>query len=883
MKSLPIWAEKLLRAICPKELFEQIEGDLIEIYNYDVKTVGKQKAKLKFIITALRFFRPGILLRNKFSFQRNQMLMHPHFFKIFFRVSLKNKLHSLLNLSGLVIGMTACLLISLYVWHERSYDNFHTKKDHIFRVRQDRYTGNELTRQWTAGPWGIGPDLKNNFPEVTRYVSVNRGGNRSAILANGDIFFEEDKVLYASEDFFKMFSFPLVKGIDSLVLQRPFTMVVSESLAKRYFGNNDPIGRTLKCNGSEFYEITGIFKDVPQNTHLKFDALFSYESLLKIIGPSETEDLMSSWGWAGNYTYIELASSANQEGFEAKLPAFVEREAGEVLRSWGERMAFVLQPVSSIHLDSNFKDELESNGDWRATNFLSLIAIFILVMAWINYINLTTARSMERAREIGVRKVMGSDRMQLIRQFLFESFIFSLVAIIITTSLVSLLLPHFSTFINRKIDLSDFVSPNAWLYIAGAFVFGIIGSGLYPAFVMSGFRLTNILKSKVQASVSGNYLRKGLVSFQFISSVVLIVGIFVVYKQIKFMRNSSLGMNTEQLMIIQGPNIKDSTYLSQFSTFRESLLEYPEIKKIAVSTDVPGRAVRASNGGVRLVGQDIKMGNSFRVIQTSEDYPETLGMTLIAGRTFSRDFNDHWKTALVNETAMKLLGFTDPEKIIGQKIYVWDATLEIVGVIKDFHQESLKKNVDQLIFICDTEISDYYTVKVNTSKTLTEVISKAEAKYTSAFPGNPFHYFFLNDYFNRQYQSDILFGKVFGLFTVLAVIIACLGLFGLSSYMVIQRTREIGIRKVLGASISQITMLVSKEFMLIVLISNIIAWPIAYFIMDHWLKGFAYRIDLGIRSFLIPTTISLVIAILTVATQSVRAAKTDPVKNLRTE
>jgi putative ABC transport system permease protein len=307
------------------------------------------------------------------------------------------------------------------------------------------------------------------------------------------------------------------------------------------------------------------------------------------------------------------------------------------------------------------------------------------------------------------------------------------------------------------------------------------------------------------------------------------------------------------------------------------------MEKIAVSTDVPGRTVRGSNGGVRLVGQDARMGNSYRVIQTNEDYIETLGMKVIAGRTFSRDYNDHWRTALVNETAMKLLGFLDPEKIIGQQIYVWDATLEIVGVIEDYHQESLKKKVDQLILVCDTEVSDYYSVKVNTDKALTETISKIEAKYALAFPGNPFHYFFLDDYFNQQYESDVLFGKVFGVFTVLAVIISCLGLFGLSSYLAIQRTREIGIRKVLGATVKQITVLVSKEFMLIILIANIIAWPVSYFVMDNWLNGFAYRINLGVLSFLIPTTISVGIAMLTVASQSIKAASADPVKNLRSE
>ena len=872
-----------LQWFCPDNLYEEIEGDLIQKFNRDFVRIGQAKANRRLLWNAFRFFRPGIIFRNKFSVGLNRFDMLNHFFKIFFRSSLKNSSYSIINIGGLVLGMTAFTLISIYVWNERSYDNFHDKKEQIFRIRQDRYTHGELTRQWTAGPWGIGADLKRNFPEVIRYACVNRGGMRSTVLANGNIFFEEDRVFFASEDFFKIFSFPLTSGVDSLVLRDPFTMVVSESLARRYFGDQDPIGKTLKNNGKEEYEITGVFKDVAENTHLKFDALFSFESHLKIIGPTETQDLMTNWGWAGNYTYIELAPSVNYKAFEAKLPAFVEKEAGEILRSWGESMAFVLQPVSSIHLHSNFKDELEPNGDGQAVNFLALIAGFILVMAWINYINLSTARSMTRAKEVRVRKVLGSDRAKLIRQFLFESFAIKLIALGITAVLVGLLLPYFSNFISRKIDLLIFTSTQVWIFIAGIFLIGVVGSGLYPAFVMSRFAPLNNLRGKSETSVSGGYLRKVLVTLQFVCSVILIVGTFAVHKQIQFMLARPLGIDTEQVLIVQSPHVADSTYASRYNTFRQSLFEYPDIHKIAVSSDVPGRTVRGSNGGVRLVGEDIKSGNAYRIILVDENFTDAHGMQVLKGRTFSRDFNDHWKTALVNETAMKLLGFSDPEKVIGQKIYVWDETLEIVGVLKDYHQESLKKKVDQLIFVCDTGILDYYSIKIKTDKPLTEIVNKTELNYKAAFPGNPFHYFFLDDYYNQQYQSDVQFGNVFSLFTLLAIIIACLGLFGLSSYVVALRTKEIGIRKVLGASVEKIAIIVSREFILIVLLANLIAWPVSYFIMDYWLTGFAYRIDLGILIFLIPGVSALLLAVLTVAFQSIKAASANPVNSLRSE
>jgi putative ABC transport system permease protein len=806
-----------------------------------------------------------------------------HFLKMFLRASPKNASYSFINILGLVIGLTACALISLYVWNERSYDDFHVKKEQVFRVRHDRFTNGELNRQWAAGPMGIGSDLKNNFPEVNRFVRLNKGVNEQKVLTNGDVLFKEGHIFYASEDFFKLFSFPLLKGVDSLVLRDPFTMVVSESFAKKYFGEQDVVGKSLKCDGKEEYVITGVFKDIPENTHLKFDALFSFESLLKILGPEETEELMTNWGWEGNYTYVELNSSTGATELQAKLPAFVEKKMGNTLREWNEWMEFTLQPLSSIHLYSNAPDELEPSGDGKTINFLGVIAVFILIMAWINYINLATARSMERAKEVGIRKVLGSGRLQLIKQFLFESFIIKLIALCITAVLVVLLLPSFSNMVGRAIDLAVFGMTRVWILITFIFVLGVIGSGLYPALVMSGFMPVSILKGRFQNSLKGIYLRKGLVTVQFVSCIVLIIGTFVVYSQIQFMRNSSSGLEMEQILVVNGPTATDSTYSRRLRTLCHSLLQYSGVKDVTVSTDVPGHHIRNSNGNARLVGQDVKMGNMYQAIMTDENFIPTYGLSLIEGRNFSGNLKDQWRTAIVNETAMKLLGITNPEKIIGQSMYLWGDTPEIIGVIKDYHQESLKQAVKPLVLVYDTEVTDFYSIKMKANSSLKEIIRAAEVKYIEAFPGNPFEYFFLDEHYNKQYQSDQRFGKVIGLFTLLAVVVACLGLLGLSSYLVSQRTKEIGIRKVLGATVGQIVVLVSREFILTIIVSNIIAWPIAYFLLKDWLNGFAYRIDIGLLSFLIPGACILLLAILTVATQSVRAANADPVKNLRTE
>ncbi len=806
-----------------------------------------------------------------------------HYFKILFRTTLKNKSYAFINITGLDIGMTAFALIGLYVLHERSYDDFHIKKDRIFRVRHDRYNNGELNRLWVAGPMGIGSDLKESFPEVKSFVRLNKGVRQYNAIANGDIVFKEDRVLYASEDFFKVFSFTLINGVDSLVLRNPFTMVVSETFAKRYFGEADPIGRTLKCNGKEEYEITGIFNDVPENSHLKFDALFSFESLFKILGPEETKDLLTNWGWEGTFTYIELNLSVDARQLQSKFPAFVEKRMGPQLRSWNEWMVFTLQPISSIHLNSNAPDELESNGSAQATNFLALIAVLILVMAWINYVNLATARSMERAKEVGIRKVLGGFRSQLIRQFLLESFTFKLIASLTTILLVGLLLPYFSLMIGRTINWQIFNNVNVWIFILVVFGVGVMCTSLYPALVMSAFKPVSILKGRFQSSSKGICVRKSLVTVQFVSSVVLIVGAFVVYSQINFMRNIPTGIDTEQVLVINGPSATDSTYFSRFKTLCESLQQYLSIKKVTVSTDVPGHHVRWANGNVRVVGQDEKMGHSFEAIMTDENFVEAFGFSLMEGRNFSGKLEEQWKVVVVNETAMKLLGFTEPAEVIGRKIYLWGDEPEIIGVIKDYHQESVKQIIKPLILVYDQQVSDFYSVKIETDKSISEAVKRVEAKYKETFPGNPFNYFFLDDHYNQQYKSDQQFSKVFGLFTIIGIIIACLGLFGLSSYSVAKRTKEIGIRKVLGASVKQITMLVSKEFILIVLLANVVAWPISYFLMDNWLSGFASRINLGILSFLIPGAIALLIAILTVASQSIKAASAGPVNSLKSE
>ncbi len=775
--------------------------------------------------------------------------MLSNYLKAALRNILKNKIFSIINILGLAIGMAGCLLITQYVLHELSYDQMQSRKDRIFRIQLDRYNKGELTTRWAAGAVGIGPDLKANFPEVKNYTRMN---DFQGTLANGETYFKEYHIYFASEDFFKIFSFKLTRGVDSLVLKEPHKVVLSTTMAKKYFANENPVGKILKVDGKVDYEVTGVFEDVPENSHMKFDALFSFSTFLTFVGnPND----LNSYQWDGFMTYILLDEKSDPKLFESKLPAFVEKRKGEEMKRDNAGMVFHLEPITDIHLYSNnLMMEFGPNGNGKAVSFLAIIAGFILIIAWINYINLATARSMERAREVGVRKVMGSFRSQLIRQFLMESFLIKLGAFLFALLLVWLLLPAFSELAGRKLEITLLQSPGFWKGAIALFALGVLLAGLYPAFVMSGFKPVDVLKGRLQASAGGSYLRKGLVIFQFVASITLIVGTFTVYRQLSFMRNSDLGVNIERTLVLNGPSISDSTYVNRFEAFQNDLLAYPEIAKVSASTSVPGRQPNWNAGGIRRISESQDKGNQYRVLGIDYEFVETFQLHLVAGRNFSKDRKTDRAAVFFNESAVKLMGFKSTEEALEEKIYFWGDTFKIVGVLKDYHQESLKKDIEPLIFRLIPDATSFYSLSIK-SENMAQAIQRAEEKFKYHFPGNPFQFFFLDQYYNQQYQADQQFGKVFGVFAMLAIFIACLGLFGLSSYTVVQRTKEIGVRKVLGASVPQVITLLFKDFAILVMVAIVLAVPVSWWVMFNWLNEFANRIPLSWWIFVVPSLI----------------------------
>ena len=802
--------------------------------------------------------------------------MFRNYFTSILRYVSKNKAFTFINILGLAAGMMACMLITQFVMHEFSYDNFHANKDRIFRLQLDRYNKGEITTQWAAGAMGIGQDVKDNFPEVEDYVKLTGTG---ALFSYRDVFFKEEGVYFATKSFFKVFSIPLIQGTDSVVLNDPFKVVLSETLAKKYFGNEDPVGKIIRNNGEQDYEVTGVFKDLPANTHMKISALFSYASFETMVNNPEA---LKSWHWDGHFTYLLLRPDADPKAFEQKLLAFSEKHEAEELKRAGAGMVFHLQALTDIHLDSHFMFEFKTNGDRQSAYFLSVVAVLILVIAWINYINLSTAKSIERAREVGVRKVMGSYRMQLVQQFLFEAVLLNTLAVAIAIVLVIVLTPSFSALTDRELGYVLFTESMFWVWMGGLIFGGALLSGLYPAFVLSGFRPVEVLKGRFKNTAKGVVFRKGMVVMQFVASITLIVGTFTVYRQIRFMQEQKLGVDLEQTLVLQSPNVVDSLYGKKFQFFKQQILQYPEVTSVTAASSVPGRQPQWNAGGIRRLSQREDEANQYRVIMMDHDFIKTFGLEVLKGRPFSGDISNEFNNVLINESAARLMGFQKIEDAIDDQIFFWGDTFRIVGVLKNYHQESLKKAFEPLVFRYNDAPGGYYCIKFNTADVQASM-AKFEDHWRELFPGNPFIHFFLDDYYNQQYETDQQFGKVFGVFSMLAIFIACLGLFGLSSLTAIQRTKEIGVRKVLGANIRSILSLMSRDYLLLLAISILVAVPLAWWIMSQWLQAFAYRIPLSWWIFLVPSLTVVFIALATVSVHTLRAARTNPATSLRYE
>lgn len=806
--------------------------------------------------------------------------MLKNYLKIAWRNIQRQPGYSSINIIGLAIGIAACLLILQYVDFEMSYEDFHAKKDRIYRVEQDRYDAGKLATQWSAGAYAVGNYFKAGIPEIEDYVKLVQRDEFVANVNGQPIKIENGFI--ATPSFFTVFSYPLVKGNPATALMEPFSVAVSETTAKNLFGKEDPMGKLIDLNQDQQYKVTGVFKDMPENTQLQPNMLLSYSSFV-IAAKKQNFDAENAWLSDGCLTYLLLREQADPKAVEAKFKPIVDKAVAADMKRFNASVEYRLQPLTKIHLNSNYMGEPGVTGDGKTVYLLLAIAFFIVVIAWVNYVNLATARSIGRAREVGIRKAIGSLRRQLIIQFLSESAVLNALAIILAFVLVLIAIPGFNSLSGQHLSFSLLGRGNFWLSMGVLFVIGVFFSGLYPAFVLSGFKPIEVLKGKLVSTTQGALLRKSLVVFQFGASLFLLIGTVVVYNQIQYMRKQSLGISIDQMLVVKPTVVNnDSTFLSRMNAFKESLFQHTAVGSISVSTTIPGQPVGWNAGGIRLVGADENTQKQYRVIGVDYDFIKTYGMKIIAGRAFSKEFGTDDHAVIYNRRAVEHIGFAKPEDAIGKRIEFWGEQYTIVGVADNFHNQSLKEAYEPLILRLIPDLSGYVSIKTKASDAST-IITLAKKQWTAFFPGNTFEYFFLDEHFAKQYYADQRFGKVFGLFTILAILVACLGLFGLASYTTLQRRKEIGIRKVLGASVGGILRILYKEFVVLLVIAFLIAAPLAVISASSWLEGYAFRMNIQWYFLVVPFLVICAIALITVSFQSIRAAVANPVNALRSE
>ena len=814
------------------------------------------------------------------------------YFKTAWRSLWKNKVFSLINVLGLSLGMAACLLILQYVNFELSFDHFNNNASDIYRVVNDRYQNNKLIQHGTITYSAVSKAMKDDYPEVLNYTRVLPTGDQ--IITYNDKKIPKERSFAVDNSFLSMFSYPLLAGDRKTALKEPNTVIISETLARKIFNvhdsNFDPyVGKLIKVSQDTFpSKVIAVIKDVPENSLLQFDMLLSYQTIIHSYGYKQAEyDFTDSDFWH----YIQLKPGTDHKAFDAKLAAFSQRHfQGNKISGSVEK--FYLQPLLKAHLYSDTEYEVGRTGSATVVWGLLIIALFIIGIAWINYINLATARSIERAKEVGIRKVTGATKGQLIRQFLTESFIINIIALAIALIMVTLVQSVFNELVQHQLSFSYLFKKGLGGYIISVgliivILSGVFISGFYPAFILSAFKPILVLKGKYSSSKKGAILRKGLVIGQFAITVVLITGSFVVYKQIKYMNGQKLGVNIDQMLVVNGPVFvpRDTAFVTRSNSFVAELDQIPGVKNAATSFWVPGNEM-GRNFGVRPSDGDANTHFTMRFDGVSRDYIKTYGMQLLAGRDFTfTDYNssfDKLHNVILNQNAIKALGFSSPQAAIGRTMVNGTKKWDIIGVVADFHQKSLRYPIEPTILEPVLNIQNQISIKVDPKNTAATVAA-IKVKYQNFFPGNIFDYSFLDEQFNDQYKNDELFGKAFSIFGGFAIFIACLGLLGLSLFATIQRTKEIGVRKVLGASISNIVVLLSKDFIKLVVVAIVIAIPVAWYILHNWLQDFAYRITISWWIFGLAGIVAIAVALATISFQAVRAASTNPVKSLRSE
>ncbi|NRB48784.1 MAG: ABC transporter permease [Saprospiraceae bacterium] len=816
--------------------------------------------------------------------------MLQHYFKSAVRSLFKNKRFALVNMLGLAIGMGACLMLLEYVSFERSFDGFHENADRIYRVVNHRFKNGEPVQLGTITYPRVGYQMHEDFPEIEQATRIAPGFGMHVHKGDQDMVLIDDPI-FVDNNFFQVLSYPLLIGDPATALQEVYSLVISESRAKQLFGEDvqlsSLIDQPIHFNNQQLI-IKGICKDLPANTILQYDFFVSYATFIQF-----NPDADNSWTWSDFYHFIQLAPGTDVAGLEAKFADFSKRHFnGEEVS--GSEEHFYLQPIKDAHLNSSdLEYEIGTTANGNSVSTMLLIAFFILILAWINYVNLATVRAIERSREVGVRKIVGARRAQLMGQFLSEALLMNLIAFLLATQLAELARHRLVPYLGIELPNSFLWGGEGALLFIGVILtvllLGVLVTGSYPAFVLSGFKMTNIIKGKFQQAGSGRILRRGLIVFQFAASIALMAGTMLVYRQITFMNQQDLGVAIDQTLVLDRPSVAqyDSNFIHRINAFKGELAKIPGVTKAASSSRVPGM-MTGRIFDVRPSGPNRDQGYSTSFMDIDFAYTDLYELEPISGRKLrlsDHDFNGGLvKNILINEAAVELFGFESPEKALNEQLSFGTSrkSWDIVGVLPNFHQRSLQYKIEPLIFMPFYSPNHFISVKMENADAAI-VLAAAKELYQDFFPGNAFNSFFLDDAFQRNYESEVVFSRILLFFTLLAILVACLGLFSLVSYTTFLRSKEIGIRKVLGASVGSIVGLLSQDFLKLIGLAVLLAIPVAWYVLRLWLRDFAYQTAIPWWMFGVVGLLAMCVGVLTVGGQSLKAALANPVKAIKQE
>jgi putative ABC transport system permease protein len=867
------WAERFFKWFCHPDYFEDIRGDLDELYRRQTAQHAVRQADWIYAREVLLLFRPSIMRPFRLPFHSNIPDMFKNYFKISLRNLLKYPSNTFIHVLGLALGLTAFLLIDQYISFEKSYDTFHPQSDQLFRLTTDDVKDGVIQVRDAMSFAPSGKALQDELPEVLSSTTTLKPGQGDVVFRKGEDPIEENQIILVDSNFLSLFGYEVLEGNQTTMLSEPNSLVLTRSLAEKYFNSTDIVGQTIEILGSiqRPFEITGVIEDIPQNTHYGFNGLISLNTV---------QERVQNDAWSGYnyYTYLKLQKDADLEALRARLPALSKKYLSEE-----SNLLFNLQAVEDIHLHSDFTFEPEIHGSAKAVGFLSVISLFIMLIAWVNYVNLSTARAIERAKEVGLRKVVGARKSQLIGQFLTESLLTNLAGAALAMLLIICLLPYFNELLGKQVMSNPLTNLLLLKKLFFFFLLGTLITGFYPAFVMSSFRPIGILKGSFGKSKKGGALRKALVVFQFASSLILVAGTVIIYQQIRYMTSRDLGMDTEQVIGFQNAPDREN-----YRAFADELRRLTGVERVAGIGNLPGGGssdISSSSGGIRIVGLTDRLEATVYINDFDQDLVSTLDLKMMEGRNFDREIAADSNAVILNEALLQALNINDPTSVIGEYVQFGrnpeNDKFPIVGVINDYNRSSLKGKVEPTVFFHNPRPTGSL-VKLSGAEAAA-TIDRIRAVWSRFYPQAPFTYSFLDQRFERLYLEDRKFGRLFLNFALLAIFVAGMGLYGLASYLSLQRTKEVGVRKVLGASVANIVFLFFKEFLWLILIAILIGIPLAFFAMNDWLSGYAYRINFPWWVLLVTILLVTLIAFFTVSIQTLKLALLNPAKTIRHE